>query len=129
MHDAFTASTIIDASPASVFSYVSRPENQPEWAVNFVRSTRPLDDVRWAMETPVGEMIYRVEADADRGVVDFVYESPHPSVLPTRVTPHPRGSLFTFTITRAPGMDDEAWEWGKRGLEEELATLKQILER
>ena len=129
MEDAYTASAVIEADPDELFAYVSNPANQPSWAVNFVRSTRPLGDGRWLMETPVGDLVYRVETDAERGVVDFVYESPHVSILPTRVTPHPRGSTFTFTITRASGMDDAAWEWGKRGLDEELEQLKRVVER
>lgn len=125
----YTGSTLIEAPPEHVFAYVSVPENQPEWAINFVRSTRPLGDGRHVMETPVGEMTYRVEADASRGTVDFVFETRHgESVLPTRVVPHPAGSVFTFTILRQPGMPDEAWENGKRGLDEELAVLKRRLE-
>lgn len=125
----YTGSTLIEAAPERVFEYVSVPENQPEWAVNFVRSTRPLGDGRYVMQTPVGEMTYRVEADAKVGTVDFVFEAPNgESILPTRVVAHPAGSLFTFTILRQPGMPDEAWQAGKRGLDEELAVLKQRLE-
>jgi hypothetical protein len=40
---AYTSSVVIDRSPDDVFGYVRVPENQPEWAINFVRSTRPLD--------------------------------------------------------------------------------------
>ncbi len=99
----YTGSTLIEAPPERVFEYVRMPEHQPECAVDFVRSTRPLGDGRYLMETPVGEMTYRVEADPARGTVDFVFETPHgDSVLPTRVVPHPAGSIFTFTILRQP---------------------------
>lgn len=125
----YTGSTLIEAAPERVFAYVSVPENQPEWAVNFVRSTRPLGDGRHVMETPVGEMIYRLEMDSQRGTVDYVFEGADgESVLPTRIVPHPAGSVFTFTLLRQPGMPDEAWEAGKRGLDEELAILKERLE-
>ena len=125
----YTSSTLIEAAPERVFEYVSVPENQPEWAVNFVRSTRPLGDGRYVMETPVGEMTYRVDADPARGTVDFVFETPQgESVTPTRLVPHPAGSVFTFTILRQPVMPDEAWEAGKRGLDEELDVLRQRLE-
>jgi len=52
-------------------------------------------------------------------------------VLPTRVVaadPVRRASIFTFTISRTPDMDDPAWEGGKRGLDEELEHLKRLLE-
>ena len=129
MSNVYTASALIGAEAERVFEYVRVPENQPEWATNFVRSTRGVSDGRYVMETPFGEMTYRVEADAGTGVVDFVFESPHgETVLPTRVVRHPAGSVFAFTITRAPGASDAEWEQGKRGLDEELERLKTILE-
>jgi hypothetical protein len=125
----YTASALIEAPPERVFAYVSVPENQPEWAVNFVRSTRALGDGRYVMETPVGELTYRADTDAGRGTVDFVFDGPQgDSVLPARVVPHPAGSVFMFTILRQPGMSDDAWDAGKRGLDEELVVLKQRLE-
>ena len=132
MGSAYTATAVIEVAPELVFEYVRQPENQPNWAVNFVRSTRPLGDGRYTMETPFGELTYRVEADAARGTVDFVIQSDRgESVLPARVVaadPVRQASIFTFTISRTPDMDDPAWEGGKRGLDEELEHLKRLLE-
>lgn len=129
MTTVYTASTYIDANPAGVFEYVRVPENQPRWALNFVRSTRPIGGGRYVMETPAGPMTYRVDADPHRGTVDFIFEGPQgESLLPARVVPQGKGSIFTFTITRTPAMDDQAWEVGKRGMDEELAHLKRLLE-
>ena|SRR5919201_2552173 len=128
--EVYTATTVIHASADEVFEYVRRPEHQPRWATRFVRSTRPLGGGRWEMETPFGAMSYRVEADAARGTIDFVFEMPAgEQVTPARVVPHPAGSLFTFTISRAPGTPDEAWEQGKQGMDKELEQLKTILEQ
>jgi uncharacterized protein YndB with AHSA1/START domain len=132
MASAYTATAVIKAAPERVFDYVRQPENQPRWAVNFVRSTRPLGDGRYVMQTPFGELTYRVDADAARGTVDFVIQSDYgDSVLPARVVaadPAGSASIFTFTISRTPDMDDPAWEGGKRGMDEELELLKQLLE-
>jgi hypothetical protein len=126
----YTSSILIDAAPDAVFDFASRPENQPSWATNFVRSTRPLGGGRHVMETPAGELTYRVRTDTASGVIDFVLETPAgESILPARVVPHGGGSIFTFTITRAPGMSPEAWEHGKRGLDEELENLKALMEK
>jgi uncharacterized protein YndB with AHSA1/START domain len=46
MQKGYTATVSIEAAPDKVFEYVSVPESQPEWAVNFVRSTRPLQTPR-----------------------------------------------------------------------------------
>ena len=101
MSTSYTATTFIEAEPDRVFEYVRVPENQPSWAINFVRSTRPLSDGRYAMQTPAGELIYRIEEDSQCRTVDFVYETPEGEttmILPTRVVSHGRGSVFTFTI-------------------------------
>ena len=129
MTSAYTATIYIAASPAKVFEYVRVPENQPTWAVNFVRSTRPTTGGRYVMETPAGAMVYRVEADPQRGAIDFIIDGPGgDSILPARVVPHGRGAIFTFTITRTPDMNDQAWEAGMRGMDEELVNLKRLLE-
>jgi hypothetical protein len=129
VNDAYTATTVIERDPDDVFHFVSEAENQPRWAVNFVRSTRPIGDGRYTMETPVGELTYRLEADATRRVVDWVFETPGgETVMPARVVPHAAGAVFSFTIPRMPGTDDVAWERGRNGLDEELETLKALLE-
>lgn len=129
MTSAYTATVYIEASPAKVFGYVRVPENQPEWAVNFVRSTRPTTGGRYVMETPAGAMVYRVEADPKRGTIDFIFDGPAgDSILPARVVPQGPGAIFTFTITRTPDMNDQAWEGGMQGIDEELLNLKRLLE-
>ena len=129
MSSAYTATIYIAASPAKVFEYVRVPENQPTWAVNFVRSTRPTTGGRYVMETPAGAMVYRVEADPRRGTIDFIFDGPGgDSILPARVVPHGPGAIFTFTVTRTPDMNDQAWEAGMRGMDEELVNQKRLLE-
>ena len=131
MSASYTATTFIEAAPERVFEYVRVPENQPSWAINFVRSTRPLSEGRYAMRTPAGELIYRIEEDPRCRTVDFVYETPEGEktmILPTRVVAHGSGSVFTFTVHRQPGMSDADWKQGRRGLNEELEELKRRLE-
>ena len=129
MTSAYTATVYIAATPAKVFEYVRVPENQPTWAVNFVRSTKPTTGGRYVMETPAGAMVYRVEADPKPGTIDFIIDGPGGgSILPARVVPQGRGAIFTFTITRTPDMNDQAWEAGMRGLDEELEHLRRLLE-
>ena len=125
----YTASTYIVADRAEVFDYVRVPENQPRWAKNFVRSTNAIGGGRYVMETPAGPMTYRVEADPNRGTVDFIFDGAQgENILPARVVPQGNGSIVTFTITRTPNMDDRAWEAGMRGMDDELAELKRLLE-
>jgi uncharacterized protein YndB with AHSA1/START domain len=76
MFTSYTATAFIEADPERVFEYVRVPENQPYWAINFVRSTHPFAGGRYAMQTPAGELIYRIEEDPRCLTVDFVYETP-----------------------------------------------------
>ncbi len=130
MNDAYTATVVIERDAEEVFRFVSAPENQPQWAINFVHATKPIGGGRYVMQTPVGELTYRLALDETRGVVDWLFETPGgTTVMPARVVPHAAGAVFSFTIPRMPGADDAAWEQGCRGLDEELATLKGLLER
>ena len=70
-----------------------------------------------------------VEAEPGCRTFDLVFETPGgESVLATWVVGHGLGVVFTFTIHRVPGMSDVEWEGGRRGLDEELAELKKLLE-
>lgn len=81
------------------------------------------------METPVGELRYRIDADPERRMLDWVFPSDEgEAVLPARVVPHARGAIFSFTVVRMPGASDEEWERGKAGIDEELEVLKALLE-
>lgn len=127
--DAYTSTMPIGTNPDTVFAFLADPLNQPRWAVNFVKSTRPAGDGTYVMETPIGEIPYRFDAEPSRRVVDIVLLTPAgEQLLPLRVTPHGPGSIVTFTIARTPGQPDAAWEAGTAGLDEELATLRDLLE-
>ena len=124
-----TGTVVIAASPDRVFDFVRIPENQLRWAT-FVRSTRPLGDGWHEMETMFGERRrYRLETDPTTHTADLVMETQGGVVvLPTRATPHARGSVYTFTIIRPPSLPDDAWAASCAGLEDELAVLRQVIE-
>src|SRR5262249_13559722 len=126
---AYTSTVLIEATPEQVFAYAKVPENQPSWAINFVRSTRKVGEGTYVMTTPYGDMTYRVRSDASTRTIDFVFETPQgENVLPARVSPCGPGSIFTFTILRMPGTPDAEWAQGKKGMDEELLQLKKLVE-
>lgn len=72
--------TVTISSPAQeVYAFVADPENPPRWAIGFAKSVARGEDGRWVVESPAGPVGLRVEADAERGTVDFVME-PAPGV-------------------------------------------------
>jgi hypothetical protein len=48
---------------------------------------------------------------------------------PMRVLPNGDGSEFVFTLIRRPGMSDEQFAKDKTAVENDLKTLKDLLER
>src|SRR5262245_39571121 len=66
-----THTLTIDAPKAQVFAFVSQVENLPKWATVFARAAKCGSDGRWKVATPQGEILFRIEADADSGVVDM----------------------------------------------------------
>ena len=48
---------------------------------------------------------------------------------PMRVVAHREGSEFVFTLIRQPGMSDEQFAKDKAAVENDLKTLKDLLER
>ena len=130
MSSVYTSSVVINCSPADVVAFMSVPENQMLWS-SFVRSTRPLGNGRHEMDTMFGNRVaYRIDRHDETGIVDIVLETPvGESVMPTRATPHSRGSFFSFGIIRPPAISDEDWQRSCAGLDGELATLKQVIER
>jgi hypothetical protein len=46
-----------------------------------------------------------------------------------RVMPNGKGSEFVFTLIRQPGMSDEQFAKDKAAVEQDLKTLKDLLER
>ncbi len=130
MSTVYTGSIVIDASPDDVFAFVRVPENQLRWAT-FVRTTRPLGEGWHEMETMFGEVRrYRLDADPATRTADLVMETTFGRlVLPSRATPHARGSVYTFTIIRPPAFPDEDWAASCTGLDRELEALASIIGR
>lgn len=125
-----TLSVSIDCPPGKVYGFVSDPENLPRWARGLCRSVR-RSDADWIVETPQGPMKVRFVERNDLGVLDH-YVSPAPGVevyVPIRVLPNGSGSEILFTLFRPPDMSDEKYAEDVGLVEQDLRTLKKILER
>ena len=73
-----TQSVTLPADHVEVYSFLSNPENLPQWAVGFCRRIR-RDADRWLVDTGHGEVPMRYVTDATLGVIDFHF-SPAPEV-------------------------------------------------
>ena len=124
-----TVSVAINCDPATVYEFVSNPENLPKWAKMFCRSIKKSKG-GWIVETPHGPVNVRFSKRNDFGILDH-YVSPAPGVevfVPMRVVPNGSGSEVIFTPFQPVGMSDEKHAEDIRWVEQDLHHLKSIME-
>lgn len=129
MMRADTRTVSIEAPAQQVVRFLEDPANLPRWAVGFARAVHRTT-TGWMVQTGAGEMGIRIDADAERGTVDF-WMSPAPGVevlAPSRVVPRGSGSEFIFTQFQGPEMSDQAFASSVEALKHELVVLKALLE-
>jgi hypothetical protein len=81
--------------------------------------------------TPQGEIFFRIEGDAESGVLDM-YGGPSEEQLAywrARIVEWPeQGSLFIFTGLQYPGVSDADFAAQCEGLKQEFAHIKEHTE-
>jgi hypothetical protein len=124
-----TVSVAINCDPATVYEFVSNPENLPKWAKMFCRSIKKSNG-GWIVETPQGPVNVRFSKRNDFGVLDH-YVSSAPGVevfVPMRVVPNGSGSEVLLTLFQPAGMSGERFAEDIRWVEQDLHHLKSIME-
>lgn len=126
-----THALVLNAPREKVFTFLSKEENLPKWAVEFCQGIERRDG-QWWVTTPQGPLLFRIDSDARTGVLDM---SVGPTLqqmelAPARVVSLPGGrSLFLFTAIQYPGTSDEAFEAACTALvDSEFPELKRQLE-
>lgn len=125
--EATTVSVTIHRPPADVYAFVADLGNLPLWSFF---STATEVDGTWRLGTSRGEVILRLAAANDLGVLDHDVETPDGRriYIPMRVVPNGDGSEVLFTAFRQPGMSDEEYAADIAQVETDLANLKSLLE-
>lgn len=125
-----TLGITIACPPHKVYEFVSNPENLPRWAAGLCKSVRK-SDTGWIAETPQGPMQIRFAEKNDFGVLDhYVTTAQGVEIyVPMRVVPNGSGSEVIFTLFRMPGMSGKQFAEDVGLVEQDLKTLKSILER
>lgn len=129
MLPARTLSISIARSATKVYDYLAQPALFPQWS-KFITGMRPDGD-DWIATTTAGESRVRFAPRNDFGVVDHtVAAAPGVEVfVPFRVVPNQAGGEVLFTVFRQPTQDDRAFADDCALVAEDLASLKQTLER
>jgi len=125
-----TLSVSIGCDPDKVYEFVSNPENLPKWA-NGLGSSVTKTDAGWRVETPQGPVTVRFAEKNSFGVLDhYVTVAPGVEVyVPLRVIANGSGSEVIFTLFRLPEMTEEKFAEDQKLVEQDLRTLKNLLEK
>ena len=130
MHDVQHLSIYIARRPSEVYDFASDPKNLPRWAAGLARSEVRKDGEEWIADAPFGRVRVRFVPRNSLGVMDHdvTLDSGVTIHNPMRVVPHGDGSEFVFTLIRQPGMSDARFIEDKAAVENDLRTLKDVLE-
>jgi len=107
-----TVTAVLDAPKDTVFDYLSRLENLPDWATEFAPELK-YEDGKAKVVNGLGEFFFEIAADRESGVIDM-YAGPTErelALFPTRVVAlGAERSAYSFTMFKAPGTPDELFE-------------------
>jgi hypothetical protein len=121
-----TVTAVLDAPSERVFDYLSKVDNLPEWATDFARELK-YDGENAKVVNGLGEFFFTIDAHRDTGVIDM-YAGPtedQMALFPTRVVAlGPERSAYTFTMFKAPGMDEALFEAQHRSLQREFQNIR-----
>jgi hypothetical protein len=131
MHDVQHIGIYIARRPAEVYEFASDPQNLPRWAAGLARSDVRRDGDSWIAHAPFGKVRVKFAARNPLGVLDHdvTLESGETFHNPMRVLPNGDGSEFVFTLFRRAGVSDREFGADRAAIENDLKTLKALLER
>jgi hypothetical protein len=131
MQEVLHLSVYIARPPAEVYEFASDPRNLPRWAAGLARSEVRRDGDDWVADAPFGRVKVRFAERNALGVMDHAVELESGVTIhnPMRVVPNGAGSEFVFTLLRQPGMSDGQFARDRTAVEQDLRTLKDLLER
>jgi hypothetical protein len=122
-----TVTAVLEAPNDTVFDYLSKLDNLPEWATDFAHELKYVDG-KAKVVNGLGEFFFSIEADRATGVIDM-YAGPNEDELalfPTRVVPLGTDkSAYSFTMFKAPGMPDELFESQYESLRREFDNIRR----
>jgi hypothetical protein len=121
-----TVTTTLDAPQATVFDFLCRVENLPEWATEFARELK-YEEGKAKVVNGMGEFYFAIDADPMTGVIDMYAgaDEQHMAVFPTRVVAlSPSRSAYSFTMFKAPETDVDLFEAQYRSLQREFENIR-----
>lgn len=124
-----TLSVSIAARPEVVYAFAADPLNMPKWAAGLCRSIGKIDG-SWIIETADGAMTVEFAPRNPFGVLDHTVTLATGLKIfaPMRVIQNGDGAEVLFTLFQLPGMSDAKFVDDAGLVQQDLATLKRIIE-
>lgn len=130
MTEPMTKTVFVKCPVKKLFDFLANAENWPRYAIHNVLAVRPGNDGWWLMDTPRGPGRLRIRPDERTGVLDheLIDAGEGRWVVPARVVAVGESALLLMTFAKPGSMPDAMFQIGMKLLDEELETLKAILE-
>lgn len=122
----------IACSAAKAYQFIADPATMPRWAIHNVKSIRPVGQNEWEIQTPRGAGRLVSHYDQACGILDHEFVDPKegPWEVSARIVPAgAKDSVYMITLVKPPSMPEEAFRQGMPLVEEELQTMRHILEQ
>ena len=122
-------SIAINRPAGEVYDFAGNPENLPKWAAGLSSSIGMVDD-DWVAETAAGPVRVKFAERNEFGVLDhYVITASGESIYnPLRVLGNGDGAEVVFTLYRREGMDETSFDADAAAVDQDLHTLKRLLE-
>ena len=104
----------------------------PQWAIHNVKAIRPVGRNEWEIQTPRGAGRLIPHFDQRSGILDHEFVDPKEGsweVSARIVSAGTKDSVYMITLVKPPSMPEEAFRQGMPLVEEELQTMKRVLDR
>lgn len=120
----------IELKPEAVYAFTSNPENLPQWAAGLALGIQSAGE-HWEVKTQQGTVGLRFTPHNEYGVLDHTVVLPDGTevYVPMRVMPNGKGSEVMLGLFRQPEMDDAEFARDAGLMQNDLQTLKVLLER
>ncbi len=121
---------LVDRAAEDVYAFAADPSHLPLWASGLSAGVERRGG-RWFAESPMGEVEVRFAPENPYGVLDHDVVLPDGTTVtnPLRVLPLGDRCEVVFTLRRADGVDDAAFEADAAAVRADLARLAELLAR
>jgi len=127
-----TLTVSISRPAAEAFRFLADPATMSHWAIHNVKSIRPIGQNQWEIQTPRGAGRFIPHFEPSFGILDHEFIDPKEGswqVAARIVSAGPNNSVYMITLVKPPSMPTIAFTQGIPLVEDELQTMKTILEQ